>query len=154
MNFGTVGLHHDAPVGLLTVGYADHVDRAVHPELPAGQGERGAPLARAGLGGQASDTLLPVVEGLRDSRVRFVGSRWAHALILVEDVGRGIQELLQASGTEERSRTPKAVDLTHLVGNRDVGVGRDLLADDLLGEDRRERLGSGRLLRGRIERRL
>jgi hypothetical protein len=99
-------------------------------------------------------TPLLVVEGLGDGGVRLVGAGRAHALVLVVDVGRGVEELLQAAGAEEGGRAPERVDLAHLFRDRDVGLGRDLLADDLLGEDRRESLGPDGLHGRRVERRL
>ena len=147
-----VGLHHDSPVGLLVVADADHVDRAVEAHHAAGEGDGRAPLARAGLGGQAPDALLAVVVGLRDGGVRLVAARGAHALVLVVDVGRGVERLLQAAGAEQGGRAPEAVDLPHLFGNRNVRVLRHLLLDDGLGEDRGESLGPHGLHRGRVER--
>src|SRR3954467_11171234 len=43
------GLHHRAAVRLLVVARADHEDLALEPEQRAGERERRAPLARAGL---------------------------------------------------------------------------------------------------------
>ena len=46
-------LHQRAPIRLLLVADLDHVDLAFEPEQPAGEGERAAPLAGAGLGCEA-----------------------------------------------------------------------------------------------------
>src|SRR4028118_1788480 len=104
VDLGAVGLHHDAAVGLLAVGDADHVDGAVEAQGLAGEGQRGAPLSGAGLGGEAPHALLLVVEGLGDGGVRLVGARRAHALVLVVDVSGGVEDLLQAAGAEEGGR--------------------------------------------------
>ena len=55
--------------------HAHHVDLALQPELSAGKGERAAPLAGAGLGGQALDAELLVVVGLRRRRYWACGCR-------------------------------------------------------------------------------
>ena len=47
------GLHQGAAVGLLVVADAHHEDLAFEAEELAGHGERGAPLAGAGLRGEA-----------------------------------------------------------------------------------------------------
>ena len=65
-------LDHDLAVRLLVVRRADLPDLAVEPELRAGERERGAPLARAGLGGQPADARLLVVVRLRHRGVRLV----------------------------------------------------------------------------------
>src|SRR5215211_1715359 len=151
VDLGAVGLHHDAPVGLLVVADAHHVDRALQAQDPAGEGQGGAPLARAGLGGEAPHALLAVVVGLRDGGVRLVAAGGGDTLVLVVDVRRGVEEPLQASGAEEGSGAPEGVDLPHLLGDGDVGFDRHLLANDLLREDRGERLGSDRLARPRVQ---
>jgi len=83
-----------------------------------------------------------------------VAARRRDYLVLVIDVGRGVEELLQATGPEERRRSPEALDLAHLIRDGDVGLRRNLLADDLLWKDGRERLRPDRLARGRVQRRL
>ena len=72
------------------------------PKSCAGEGERRAPLAGAGLGGQPLDAGFLVVEGLRHRRVRLVAAGRADALVLVEDARRRIERLLQPAGAEER----------------------------------------------------
>src|SRR5215208_2808195 len=81
VDLGPVGLHHYAPVGLLVVADAHHVDRALEAHDPAGESEGGAPLACAGLGGEASDALLAVVVGLGDGGVRLVATSGGDALV-------------------------------------------------------------------------
>ena len=78
-------LDHRAAERLLVVRGANHVDLALEPELLAGERERTAPLARAGLGREALAALALVVEGLRDRGVRLVAAGGARALVLVED---------------------------------------------------------------------
>ena len=129
-----VGLHHHAPVGLLVVADAHHVDGALEAHEPAREREGGAPLACPGLGRQAPDALLAVVVRLRDGGVRLVAAGGRDALVLVVDVGRGVEELLEAPGAEQGRRAPEAVDLAHLVRDGDDGLSRDLLLDDLLRE--------------------
>ena len=66
---------HAAAIGLLEVGDLHHVDQAFHAEELAGQRERGAPLAGAGLGGQLGDAFLLVVPGLGQWRCWACASR-------------------------------------------------------------------------------
>src|SRR5215207_9791421 len=120
VNFGPVSLHHNAPVWFLIVADADHVDRAIEAHHPAGECEGGAPLARPRLGGQAPDTLFAVVIRLGDGCVRLVAAGRRAALVLVVDVGRGVEEPLQTPGAEERGRAPEAIDLTHFFGDGNV----------------------------------
>ena len=65
------------------------------PKIGAGHGEGGAPLAGAGLGGDALEALLLGVVGLGDGGVQLVGARGVVALKLVVDFGGGAQGLLQ-----------------------------------------------------------
>src|SRR5919112_162323 len=120
VNFGPVSLHHNAPVWFLIVADADHVDRAIEAHHPAGERQGRAPLARPRLGGQAPDTLFAVVIRLGDGRVRLVAAGRRAALVLVVDVGRGVEEPLQTPGAEERGRAPEAIDLTHLFRDGNV----------------------------------
>ena len=90
-----VGFHQRAAVGLLIVGHAHLEDGHVDAEQRAGEGERGAPLASAGLGGEPLDARLLVVPSLRHRRVRLVRAGRRDALILVVDLGRGAERLLQ-----------------------------------------------------------
>ena len=108
----------------------------------------------AGLGGELAHALLLVVEGLRDRGVRLVRAGGRDALVLVVDVRRGIERALEAPRAVERGRPPQPVDLAHLVGDRDLGLGRDLLLDQRHREERRQVLGAERLLGRGVERRM
>ena len=87
------GVHHHAAVRLLVVADAHHVDRAFQPEQLAGERERAAPLAGAGLRGQPLDARALVVIRLRDRGVRLVAAGGTGAFVLVIDVRRRIQQL-------------------------------------------------------------
>ena len=147
------GLHHRAPVGLLVVARADHEDLALEPEQRAGERERGAPLAGAGLRGELLDPGLRVLVGLRHRGVGLVRARGRDALVLVEDLRRGAELLLEAPRAVERRRPPQPVGVAHGVRDRDLGLRRDLLHDQRHREDRREVLGPGGLPGPRIQRR-
>src|SRR6476620_12542778 len=120
-------LDQRAPVRLLLVGDPDHVDLAVETDQLASERERAPPLARAGLRRQPSPPFLLVVKRLSHRRVRLVAARRADPLVLVEDPRAGTNRLLEPPCTEERRRAPQAVDLQHLVRDRDLGVLDDLL---------------------------
>ena len=60
---------------------------------------------------EALDALHLVVVGLGDGGVGLVAAGGADALVLVVDVGRRVERLLQPAGADERRRPPDAVDL-------------------------------------------
>ena len=144
-------LHQGAAVGLLVVADAHHEDLALHSEEGAGHGQRRAPLARAGLGGEALGAVLFVIKRLRDGGVRLVRAGRAYALVLVVDVGWGVESLLQTAGAEERRWTPLRVDLSHRAGNLDLALGADLLQDEAHGKERGEIVGAERLQRSGVQ---
>ena len=146
-------LHQGAAVGLLVVADAHHEDLALHAEEGAGHGQRRAPLARAGLGGEALGAVHFVVIRLRDGGVRLVRAGRADALVLVVDVGGRVQRLLQTAGAEERRWTPLRVDLSHRAGNLDLALGADLLQDEAHGKERSQIVGAERLQRSGVQRR-
>src|SRR5918994_6858709 len=82
MDLGAVGLHHDAPVRLLVVADAHHVDRALEAHDPARESQGGAPLAGTGLCDEAPHALLAVVVRLRDGGVRLVATGGGDAPVL------------------------------------------------------------------------
>ena len=81
-----------------------------HPqaEQRAGEGQRGAPLAGAGLGGELLRPLLLVVVRLRHGGVGLVRAGGRDALVLVIDTCRGAECLLETMRTEEGRRPPLA----------------------------------------------
>jgi hypothetical protein len=85
-------------IGLLVVGHLDHVDAHVDAEHLPGQGQGAAPLAGAGLGGQALDARLGVVIGLGDGRVDLVRAGRRDAFVLVVDLRRRTQRRFQLDG--------------------------------------------------------
>ena len=146
-------LHHRAAIRLLVVGDLDHVHLRLDAEHLAGEGERRAPLPRARLRGDALHTLLGVVVGLGDGRVRLVRTRGRYALVLEVDVGGRIEGLLQGGGADERRRAPELVGFAHLVRDGDVALGRDFLLNQLHREERRQRFRADRLVRAGVQRR-
>ena len=151
---GAPRLHHDPAVRLLLVADPHHVDLALQPEHLAGERERRPPLAGSGLGRQALAAGLRAVEGLRHGGVRLVRPGGRDALVLVVDAGAGAQRLLQPAGAVERRRPPHPVDVQHLLRHGDLGIGRDLLEDDVHREQRRQIVGPHGLAGARMERRL
>ena len=148
-----VGLHQDPPVRLLVVARADHVDLDLEPEERAGEGERAAPLPGAGLGRDALDARFLVVEGLRDGGVRLVAAGRADALVLVVDVGRRIERLLEAVRPVERAGPVQAVGVADLLGDLDLALAADLLADQAIGKSGARSSGPIGCVRARMERR-
>src|SRR5437867_2542074 len=95
--------------------------------------------------GSCSRTFLPdCVSGL-------VAAGRAHALVLVVDVRRRAERLLQAPRAIERGGPPQPQDVAHLVGDLDPALAADLLLDQLHREQRREIGGADRLLGARME---
>ena len=106
VDLGAPDVHHRAAVGLLLVADLDHEDLALHVEQRAGEGQRGAPLAGPGLGGQAVDAFHLVVVRLGHGRVRLVAARRAVAFVLEVDPGRRLQRLFQVRRPHQRRRPP------------------------------------------------
>ena len=147
------GLHHRAPVGLLVVAGADHVDLALEPEERARERQRRAPLARAGLGDEVRDPGLRVLVGLRHGRVRLVRARGRDAFVLVEDLRGRAERLLEPTRAVQRRRAPQPVRVTHGVGDRDLRLAAHLLPDQGHREQRRQVLRAGGLAGTGMQRR-
>ena len=150
---GSPGLHHRAPVGLLVIGGPDHEDLALEPEQRAGEGQRGAPLAGAGLGAEALDARAGVLVGLGHGGVRLVRAGGRDPLVLVIDVGGGIELPLQAPCAVQRGGPPQPIGGEHLLRDRHLGLGGDLLFDQAHREDRGKVGWARRLHRLGVERR-
>jgi hypothetical protein len=152
-HLGAPELHHGAAVGLLVVRDLHHVDGALEAEHLAGQGDRGAPLPGAGLGGDAPGAGQLVVIGLRHRGVGLVRAGRRDPLVLEVDPGRRAQQLLQPVGADERGGAPEPVDLAHLVGDLDPALRRHLLLEQA-GREERQHVGGGhRLERAGVEHR-
>ena len=146
-------LHHVAPVRLLVVADAHHVDLHVDAEELPGERERAAPLAGARLRRDPLHAGFLVVEGLRDRGVRLVAAGGAHSLVLVVDLRRRAERLLEAVRAIERRRPPQLVDVTHGPGDLDPALARHLLLDERHREERGEVGRADRLLRPGVEHR-
>ena len=121
--------------GLLLVAHLHHVHLAVEAEVAAGHGQGRAPLARAGLGGDALQALHLGVVGLGHGGVQLVAAGGVVALELVVDLGRGLELLLQAVGAHERRGPVHAVEAQNLLGDGvEPGVVVQLLLHQLLAE--------------------
>ena len=144
-NLRAPGVHHHAAVRFLVVADAHHVDRALHAEQPAGQRQGAAPLSRAGLRGQAFDAGALVVVGLRHRGVGLVAARRAGAFVLVIDVRRRVERLLQPARAVERRGPPQPINIHHLARNIDLRLRREFLLDQFHREDRRQILRRQRL---------
>ena len=143
--FRAVGLHQRSPVGLLIVGDPDHVDFDFEAEQRAGEGERRAPLPRAGLGRELGHALFLVVKSLRHGGVGLVTAGRADALVFVEDAGGRSERLLEPPGAIERRWTPHAVDVAHRRRDLDMPLGAHLLPDQRHRKERREIVRADRL---------
>ena len=150
-DLGAVDLHEVAPVRLLVVARPDHVDLDLEPEVRAGEGERRAPLAGARLGRQPLDAGVLVVERLGQRRVRLVAAGRAAALVLVVDVGRRAERLLEPMRPVERARPIQAIRLPDRLRDLDLALAADLLADERHREERRQVVRADRLARARVE---
>ncbi len=149
---GAVRLHQHPAVRLLVVAGPDHVDLDLEAEQGAGDREGGPPLAGPGLGRQALDARLGVVERLRDRRVGLVAAGRAQALVLVVDVGWRIERLLEAAGAEERAGAIEAVGIADGLRDLDLPLRAHLLSDERHREERREVVRPEGLVRARMER--
>ncbi len=77
----------------------------------------------------------------------------AGALVLVIDVRRRIERLLQAPRAIERRGAPQAIDVHHLARNIDLRLRGELLLDQFHRKDRRQILRRQRLMSARMQRR-
>ena len=141
-----VGLHQRAAIGLLVEGDAHQEHGDLDAEQRTGEGERRAPLAGAGLGRELLDAGLLVVPGLRHRGVGLVRARRRDAFVLVVDLGRRAELLLQPARADQRRRPPHAVDVAHRLGDVDVALRRHLLHDQRHRKQRLEIGGADRLL--------
>ena len=148
---GPVRLHEHPAVRLLVVARPDHVDLDLEAEQRSGDRQGRPPLAGAGLRGEALDALLLVVEGLGDRGVGLVAPTRAHALVLVVDVRRGVEDLLQPPCPVERAGAVEAIRLANRVRDLHLPVAADLLGDDRHREQRGQVGGPQGLHGSRVE---
>ncbi len=147
----SVGLHEHPAVRLLVVARADHEHLDLEPEDGPGEGERAAPLAGPGLGREAGHALGLVVVRLGERGVRLVAARRAPALVLVVDVGGGIERLLEPMGPEERARPVQPVGVADRLRDLDLAVRAHHLGDERHREQRRQVGRADRLAGARVE---
>ncbi len=148
---GAVALHQRPAIGLLLEADPDHVDVDLEPEQAAGQRQRRAPLAGAGLGRDPGDARLLVVVRLGHRGVRLVAAGRAHALVFVVDPGRGIEEALEPARPVERRRPPQAIDVADRIRDLDRALLAHLLEDQRHREQGCELRGADRLQRPRMQ---
>ena len=152
MHGAAESLDHHPAVRLRVVRSADLPHLALEAEHRAGHRQRRAPLPGAGLGGQPAYALLGVVERLRHRGIRLVAAGRADALVLVVDVRRRAERLLEPvrpvqaarAATAGRSRGPPRGCRTYrsVVTSCRISVHR---------EERREIGGPDRLTRRRMQ---
>ena len=149
-----VRLHDRFAVGFLLRRALHHEHMQVEPEKTACHRQRGAPLTGARLGGEAGQTLLLGVVGLRDGGVELVGAGRVVALEFVVDLGGRAQRLLEELGMHQRRGAVHAVEVAHRIGNRDEPIGGvELLAGKFGGEHGRQIVDGHRLERRGVEHR-
>ena len=130
-----VGAHHLTAEGLLLIAALHHEHVEIQAQIGAGHGQGRAPLAGAGLGGDATEPLLLGVIRLGDGAVQLMAAGGVVALELIVDFGGGVQLLLQAVGPHQRRGAVHLVEVTNLTGNLDIGgVVVQLLAGQLPAE--------------------
>src|SRR5690554_2521566 len=134
-----------AALGLAVEAHANLPDLAFGAEEGAGVGERRAPLTCAGFGGEAADARLHVIIDLRDRGVHLMRARGRDALVFIIDARRGPERLLPAPRAVEWGGAVLRVDVADCLGDLDIALGRDLLLDELHGEERGEIFRSDRL---------
>jgi len=135
-------VHDHAAVGFLVVADADHVDGAIESEHAAGESQSAAPLTGAGFGGEAADALALVVVSLGDGGVGLMAAGRADALVLVVDVGGGLEGVFEAAGAIEGSGPPEAVNVEDLARDVNFGLRGEFLLDEGAREDGLEFGGS------------
>ena len=132
---GPVGPHDLSAERLLLVRDLDHVDLTVQAEISAGHGQGGPPLAGAGLGGDAFQSLLFGIIGLGDRGIELMGTGSIVAFKFIIDFGRCLQFLLQAVCPDQGRRTVHLIEIPDLFRDRDQGMFIiQLLLDQLFTE--------------------
>ena len=96
MHFAAPDFHHGASVRFGSIRGGDLPHFTFEPKLPTGKGKGTAPLARACLGGEFANPFLSVVPNLRHCGVGLMRPSRAHALILIVNTRRGIEQLLES----------------------------------------------------------
>ena len=131
-----VSAHDLAAERLLLIRALDHEHLQVEPQIRAGHGKRGAPLAGARLRRDALETLLLRVVGLGDGGVQLVAAGGIVAFKLVIDLRRRAELFLQAVGPDQRRRTVHLVEIADLLRDGDIRrVVVQLLLDQLVTEN-------------------
>uniref|UniRef100_A0A0A9EEK9 Tryptophan synthase-related n=1 Tax=Arundo donax TaxID=35708 RepID=A0A0A9EEK9_ARUDO len=153
VHLGAPRLHHQPPVRLLVVRRAHLPHLAVEAEEAAGEGERAAPLAGAGLSDHVLHPSGGVVPRLRHGGVGLVRPRRTGPLVLVVDLRRRAEQLFQPRGPDQRRRAPELVYVDDLLRYVDEPLVGDLLPDQLVGEQRGQVAGAQGLVRLRVQRR-
>ena len=148
------GLHHRAPVGLLVVAGADHEDLALEPEQRAGERQRRAPLAGAGLGRELLDARPARSRRPAGPRCWACASRRARRPRTCRRSSRacraparaGARGTAASAATAGRRRGPAS-------GIAIIGSGETSCIDQRHREDRRQVVGAGGLAGLRVQRR-
>ena len=148
---GPPHLHHRLAVGLLAVRGRHLPHLAVDAVLGAGEGQGAPPLAGPGLGGQPGDALGVVVEGLGHRGVGLVGASRAHPLVLVEDLGRGVEGALEPAGPHQRAGPPQPQHVEDPAGDVHVALRGHLLGDEGHREQGGQIVGPGRFQGARMQ---
>ncbi len=147
------GVHEHPAIGFLVVADPDHVDIALQAEQAARERQRGAPLARAGLGGQPFGAGDLVVIGLGDGGVDLMAAGGAGAFVFVINMRRGIQDPLQSHGAQQRRGPPERIDVAHRVGDFNPLFAAEFLLDEVARKNRLQRFRRQRLFGARMQRR-
>ena len=117
----SVGSHDFAAEGLLLIGNLHHVDLAVQTEEGTRHRKSGTPLTCACFGGDAFQTLLLGVIGLRHGGIELVAAAGVVAFKFVVDLGRRAERFLEEVCPDQRRRTEHFVAVPDLLGNFNVG---------------------------------
>jgi hypothetical protein len=94
-----------------------------------------------------------IIEGLGHGCIGLVAAHRRGALVLIIDVRRGTERLLQAPGADERGRPPQLIDLAHLFRDLDKALFAHFLQDQIHREEHRQEIGCHRLHGLRVQHR-
>ena len=108
----------------------------------------------AGFGGDALQSLLFGVVGLRDGRVELVAARGVVALELIIDFGRSVQRLFEEISPHQRRWTIHLVEVYYFFRYVEpLGVVIEFLLIEFGAEDRRQIVVSERFAGSRVDER-
>ena len=143
--FASPRLHHQPPERLLIEADPHHEHLTLQADQGTCETQRAAPLARTRFRRQTFNPELLIVPRLRNRRIGLVAAGRAHSLVLVVDMRRRSQRLLQSMSPVQRRGPPLIQYLQYLLRDIDPSILTDLLLDQVHRKNRSQHVGRDRV---------